>query len=77
MSEFERQFPPYEKPLNSTIDWAENNIRTYESITIRQYQKEGYTAALKCVQQKSLELMDITYLQQWLVKEIEKLESGK
>jgi hypothetical protein len=39
--------------------------------------KDAWVTSFKCVQEKSLKLMDITYLQQWLVKELEELENGK
>ena len=78
-SEFKKQFPPYIRPVDSTIGWAENNIRTYESITIRQYQREGWIAALRWVlsQECAIKVDDdtTTFISPiTLQKELEKLE---
>ena len=66
MSEFEEWW--------NTLLYSNNETMKYAA---EKAWRKSRIAALKCVQQKSLELMDITYLQQWLVKEIEELESGK
>jgi hypothetical protein len=66
MSEFEEWW--------NTLLYSNNENMKYAA---EKAWRKSRIAALKCVQQKSFELIDITYLQQWLVKKIEELESGK
>lgn len=70
MSEFDKW-----KQMICTTCAFRNSPECEQMCEFMEKYKDAWVTSFKRVQKKSLELMDITYLQQWLVKEIEELES--